>query len=67
MSLFRAIFAFRNGREVATFGFVSSVWVRSAFALPSLWVRSGSTPNSEGKVDSKWDEDALDITYLFVG
>ena len=43
------------------------LYPRCGFALPSLCLRSGSTPNSGGKVDSKWDEDALDITYLFVG
>ena len=36
MSLFRAIFAFENGREVATLGFVFPECLRSAFALPSL-------------------------------
>lgn len=37
--------------------------VRSTFALPSLWIHS----RSGGKVDSEWDEKALDTTYLFVG
>ena len=36
MSLFRAIFAFEDGREVATLGFVFPECLRSAFALPSL-------------------------------
>ena len=41
MSLFRAIFAFGNGREVANLGFVFTECLHSAFALGSLWVRSG--------------------------
>ena len=36
MSLIRAIFAFENGREVANLGFVFTVCLHSAFALPSL-------------------------------
>ena len=36
MSLFRTIFAFENGREVANLGFVFTECLRSAFALPSL-------------------------------
>ena len=40
-----------------------SFCLRSGFALPSLWLHS----RSGGKVDSKWDEKALDITYPFVG
>ena len=35
--------------------------------MPSLWVRSGFAPKSGGKVETKWDETDLDITYLFVG
>ena len=37
--------------------------LHSAFALPSLWLRS----RSGGKAYSKWDEKAFDITYPFVG
>ena len=40
MSLFRTIFAFENGREMANLGFVFTECLRSAFALPSLWLRS---------------------------
>ena len=36
MSLFRTIFAFGNGREVANLGFVFSECLRHAFALSSL-------------------------------
>ena len=36
MSLIRTIFAFENGREVANLGFVFTVCLHSAFALPSL-------------------------------
>ena len=40
MSLFRTIFAFENDREMANLGFVFPECLHSAFALPSLWVRS---------------------------
>ena len=43
MSLFRIIFAFENGREMANLGFVFTECLHSGFALPSLWVRSAST------------------------
>ena len=36
MSLFRTIFAFENGREMANLGFVFTECLRSAFALASL-------------------------------
>ena len=36
MSLFRTIFAFENGREMANLGFVFPECLRSGFALPSL-------------------------------
>ena len=49
MSLIRAIFAFGNGREVANFGPVFTEWLRSAFALGSLWVRSGFASGGEEK------------------
>ena len=42
MSLFRAIFASGNGQEVATLFSVFPMCLRSAFALPSLWVRPKS-------------------------
>ena len=35
MSLFRTIFAYENGREVATLGFVFTECLRYGFALPS--------------------------------
>ena len=50
MSLFRTIFAFENGREVANLGFVFTECLRSA-----------STPKIGDKVDSKWDERDLDV------
>ena len=40
-----------------------SFWVRSGFALGSLWVRSGSTPKSGGKEYSKWNQIDFNITY----
>ena len=43
MSLFRIIFVFGNGREVANLVLVFPECLHSAFALPSLWVRSAST------------------------
>ena len=39
MSLFRTIFAFENGREMANLGFVFTECLRSAFALGSLCLR----------------------------
>ena len=41
MSLFRTIFAFENGREVANLGFDFTECLHSGFALPSLCLRSG--------------------------
>ena len=43
MSLFRAIFAFGNGREVANLVLVFPECLHSAFALGSLCLRSAST------------------------
>ena len=39
MSLFRTIFAFENGREMANLGFVFTECLHSAFALGSLCLR----------------------------
>ena len=39
MSLFRIIFAFENGREMANLGFVFTECLHSAFALGSLCLR----------------------------
>ena len=49
MSLFRTIFAFENGREVANLAFVFTECLHSAFALGSLWVRSPFASGSEEK------------------
>ena len=61
MSLFRTIFAFENGREMANLGFVFTECLHSGFALPPLWVRSGSTPKIGDKVNPKRDEKDLDV------
>ena len=61
MSLFRTIFAFENGREMANLGFVFTECLRSAFALGSLCLRSGSTPKIGDKVNPKRDEKDLDV------
>lgn len=61
MSLFRTIFAFENDREMANLGFVFIECPYSAFALGSLWVRSGSTPKIGDKVNPKRDEKDLDV------
>ncbi len=49
MSLFRTIFAFENGREMANLGFVFTECLRSAFALGSLCLRSPFASGSEEK------------------
>ena len=41
--------------------------VHFGFALPSLWVRSASTPMSGDKECSKWDEIDYSLTYPFSG
>lgn len=52
MSLFCIIFAFGNGREVASLGFVlPSLWLRFAFALASL-LESRSEP-TKGRSKTK--------------
>ena len=71
MSLIRAIFAFANGREVATLGFVFTVCLHSAFALPSLWVRSGFASGGEEKHKAtrqqKHGTNKRSLTYLLIG
>ena len=67
MSLFRTIFAFENGREMANLGFVFTECLHSAFALPSLWVRSASTPKIENKVNPKRDEKVFINIFSIVG
>ena len=49
MSLFRTIFAFENGREMANLGFVFTECLHSAFALGSLCLRSGFASGGEEK------------------
>ena len=49
MSLFRAIFALGNGREVPNFVLVFPECLRSAFALPSLCLHSGFASGGEEK------------------
>ena len=49
MSLFRAIFAFGNGREMANLVLVFPKCLRSAFALPSLPEARAEGKKEEGK------------------
>ena len=71
MSLFRAIFAFENGREVANLGFVFTECLHSAFALPSLWVRSAFASGGEEKHKAmrqqKHGTNKRSLTYLLIG
>ena len=53
MSLFRAIFAFGNGREVANLGFVFPECLRSAFALPPLWLRFRRQRKTQGNTTAE--------------
>ena len=46
---------------------LSPLCLRSAFVLPSLWVRSASTPKIGDMENPKWKETDPDITYPFVG
>ena len=48
MSLFRTIFAFGNGREVPNFVLVFPECLRSAFALPPLWLRFRRRRKTQG-------------------
>ena len=56
MSLFRTIFAFENGREVANSVSVFTECLRSAFALGSLWVRSAFASGSENRGEKRGRE-----------
>ena len=49
MSLFRTIFAFENGREVANLVLVFTECLRSGFALPSLPEARTEGKKEEGK------------------
>ena len=57
MSLFRTIFAFENGREMANLGFVFTECLHSGFALPSLWVRSAFASGSENRGEKRGREE----------
>ena len=71
MSLIRAIFAFENGREVANLRFVFTACLHSAFALPSLWVRSAFASGGEEKHKAtrqqKHGTNKRSLTYLLIG
>ena len=49
MSLFRTIFAFENGREMANLAFVFTECLHSAFALPSLPEAKKERSQKQGK------------------
>ena len=59
MSLIRTIFAFENGRGMANLGFVFTECLHSAFALPSLWVRSAFAPEGGVKASPKRVEEEI--------
>ena len=74
MSLFRTIFVFGNGREVANLGFVftecfhsafalGSLCLRSGFALPSLWVRFRRRRKAQGNAaaETRHKQEVFDI------
>ena len=71
MSLFRAIFAFGNGREVANLGFVFTECLYSAFALGSLCLRSGFASGGEEKHKAMRQQrhgtNKRSLTYLLIG
>ena len=56
MSLFRTIFAFENGREMANLGFVFTECLHSAFALGSLCLRSAFASGSENRGEKRGRE-----------
>ena len=63
MSLFCTIFAFGNGREVATLGFVFPECLRSASTLPSLPEAKKGRRQAQGKVAAqpRHKQEFLDI------
>ena len=71
MSLFRIIFVFGNGREVANLGFVFTECFHSAFALGSLCLRSGFASGGEEKHKAMRQQrrgtNKRSLTYLFLG
>ena len=71
MSLIHAIFAFGNGREVATFGFVFPECLRFAFALPSLCLRFRRRRKDGDKQKAMWRHSRVtnksSLTYLLIG
>ena len=68
MSLIRAIFAFGNGTREWPIPFSSS---QSAFALPSLWLRSGFALGGEEKHkemrQQRHGTNERSLTYLLIG
>ncbi len=71
MSLFRAIFAFGNGRKVANLGFVFTECLHSAFALGSLCLHSGFASRGEEKHKAMRQQrqgtNKRSLTYLLIG
>ena len=53
MSLFRAIFALGNGREVPNLVLVFPECLRSAFALPPLWLRFRRRRKTQGNTTAE--------------
>ncbi len=71
MSLFRTIFAFENGREMANLGFVFTECLHSAFALGSLCLHSGFASGGEEKHKAMRQQrqgtNKRSLTYLLIG
>ena len=49
------------------FDFLGIIITDGGHTMPSLCLRSGFAPKSGDKVETKWDETDLNITYPFVG
>ena len=58
---FVPLFFFKNGILIfVLLGIIiTEDCFHSGFALGSLWVRSGSTPKSGGKVEAKWRQNGM--------
>ena len=68
MSLFRTIFAFENGREVANLGFVFTECLHSAFALGSLWLRFRRRRKAQGNAaaETRHKQEVFDIFAYWI-
>ena len=68
MSLFRAIFAFGNGREMANFVLDFPECLRSAFALGSLWLRFRRRRKTQGNAaaETRHKQEVFDIFAYWI-